>query len=485
MSWVYESRRVPSKVNGEIRCTRWFGRWEVVVAGTGQASSYLDSMWRDALRRAIPREASIKRILVLGMGTGRAFRELYRRFPKARIVAIEADQAMVDLAKEFGALHRPPKPEVSVGYAEAVTPKLQGTFDLIISDMFVGDDVASDTASSILQRELLRLLDQNGHLICNAYHQTHFFEGFTPHFIQAGTWTFRLNQLGHFRHHGAGVLGDVFPEGYVPYFASKDYLHRHATGARFYHLAHAGTAWGIRQTFGSFAMERYHSLHAPELEPAPIHRFVMWDRWMPGPTPAGWHRLLTIPPYRRLTGYADIPVSGDVHLSWHALALRERKKWLAQESFFIREISLDAYCQAYARCGKRTSLIKLFSDNLRHKSATQGDLLHLHGVVSRETDEVVAGLASLDIPEINASIHVTGFILPKARDTGAGTGLINHWFLETQKHGLRFCDFDGFYAKGDPKSWLGFSRFKAQFGTRYVAYPSPLWRFVKKQTPNH
>ncbi len=481
MSWVFESRRLPSAVNGEIRCTRWFGRWEVVVAGTGQASAYLDHMWRDALRRTIPREATIKRILVLGMATGRAFRELYRRFPKAHIVAIEADPVMVELAKEFGALRRTPKPEVHVGYAEAVTPTLQGTFDLIISDMFVGDDVAPDTASPILQNELRRLLDPNGHLICNAYHQIHFFERFSPHFVQAATWTFRLNHLGHFRHHGAGVLGDAFPEGYVPYFASGDYLRRHTTGARFYDLAHAGTAWGIRQTFGPIAIERYHSLHAPELEPSPKHRFVMWDRWMPGPTPTGWHRLLAIPPHRRLTGYAEIPTSGDVHLLWNALALRERKKWLAQENFSVRDISLDAYCQAYTKCGKQRSLIKLFSDNLRHKVATQGGLLHLYGVVSRETDEVVAGLAGLDIPEINASIHVTGFILPKARDTGAGTGLINHWFLETQKRGLRFCDFDGFYAKGDPKSWQGFSRFKAQFGTRYIAYPGPLWRFVKAE----
>jgi SAM-dependent methyltransferase len=483
MSWVYESRRLPSAVNGEIRCTRWFGRWEVVVAGTGQASAYLDEMWRKALRRAIPREANIKRILVLGMGTGRAFREMYRRFPKAHIVTIEIDPIMVELAKSFGILSRQPRPEVHVGRAEDVAPKLQGQFDLIISDMFVGDDVASDTASPALQKELLRLLDPNGHLICNAYHQTAFFDGFTPHLAVAGRWKFRLNWLGHFRPHGAGVLGDAFPPGHIPYFGSVDYLRRHAQGARFYDLIQAGKAAGIRQTFGSVALERYHSEHAPEPTPVPLHRFIIWDRWNPGPPPPGWRTLSILPPRRRLTGYVELPPTGDFHHAWSTLALRENKKWLAQDTGTIRNISVDAYCNAYAHSKKRPSLVKIFSEAVRHKAATQGDLLHLYGAVAHGTGEIIAGLAILDIPEISASLHVTGFVLPQAQGTGAGTGLIHHWFSETQTRGLRFCDFDGFYAPGDPKSWQGFSRFKSQFGTRYIAYPKPLWRFIKKQNP--
>ena len=132
----------------------------------------------------------------------------------------------------------------------------------------------------------------------------------------------------------------------------------------------------------------------------------------------------------------------------------------------------------------RDEVARIFAavDNIKHRmmlSRAHGDLFHLYGVVSLDTGELIAGLAVLDVPEIRVSIHVTGFILPIARHTPAGVGLINHWFCESQSRGIRFCDFDGFFAPGDPISWKGFSRFKSQFGVRFVAYPDPFWRIAR------
>lgn len=477
MSWLYESFRIPSDVHGEIRCTRLFGRWTVEAGGTGQASDYLNAMWRKALRRAVPEPETVTRILILGFGTGGAFPEFYRRFPKAHIVTIEIDPVMVDLARRFGALNGFPWPEIHVGRAEEILPTVTGQFDLVISDMFVGHDVAKDTASPILMRELSRLIRPNGHLLINAYREPTYFNGFSSEFAFVQKWKYLLNWIAHFRPHGAGVIGDALPAGYVPFFSCKEYLEREYRSWPPFEVVDAGDAHGVRQTIGPISIERYHGDVEPALAPGRL-RVVLWDSWTRLAPPAGWHRFPGNP-RRSLMGYAEIPATGDIHPHWSELARRERKKWLAQEECTIATIDAETYCAAYAKCGKSRSIIRGFSSGVRRKAKTHGDLLHLYAVISRATGEIVAGLATLDVPEIKTSIHVTGFILPSARHSPAGVGLVNQWFRDSQSRGIRFCDFDGFYAKGEPIEWKGFSRFKSQFGTKFIAYPKPFWRIAR------
>ncbi len=477
MSWIHESLRIPSDVHGELRCTRWFGRWSVESGGTGQANAYLNALWRTTLRRVIPDPQSIARILILGFGTGGAFYEFYRRFPRAHIVTVEIDPVMIELARRFGALRGSPWPEIHLGSAEQVLPTLHGRFDLIISDMFVGHDVAADTSSPALMRELNRLAHPNGHLIVNAYREPIFFDGFSSAFATVQTWKYAANWIGHFRPHGAGVVGDVLPPGFVPFFACKEYLAREYRSRPKFEVVCAGAAWGVRHTLGPFVIERYHSDSEPIMAPGPL-RFVMWDSWKSSETPRGWRRCHGHA-RRKLTGFSEIPPSGDVHHSWSEHARRARHAWMTQRAWRITDIDAETYCRAYAHCGKPSSLIRAFSEAVRHKMRVHGDLLHLYGVVSRDTGAVIAGIAALDVPEIHASIHVTGFILPSTRRIPSGVGLIHHWFCESQSRGIRFCDFDGFFVKGEPAAWKGFSTFKSQFGTRFVAYPDPYWRIAR------
>ena len=477
MSWIYEKLRIPSEVHGKIRCTRWFGRWSVESGGTGQANAYLNTLWRKALRRAIPDPQNITRILILGFGTGGAFREFYRRFPRAHIVTVEIDPVMVDLARRFGMFHGTVWPEIHMGSAEQVLPTLSGRFDLIVSDMFVGHEVAADTASPLLMREVQRLLHPHGHLIVNAYREPIFFHAFSSACATVNIWKHAANWIGHFRPHGAGVIGDALPPGYVPFFACKEYLLRDYRSRPRFLIVRAGAAWGIRHMLGPCVIERYHSDQEPIVASGPL-RFVMWDSWTCIAAPRGWHRFPGNA-RRKLTGFAEIPFAGDVQRAWSELARRERKKWMTQHEWTIAKVDVETYCRVYAQCGKPSSLVRSFSQLIRHKTRAHGDLFHLYGVVSLDTGELIAGLAVLDVPEIRVSIHVTGFILPIARHTPAGVGLINHWFCESQSRGIRFCDFDGFFAPGDPVSWKGFSRFKSQFGVRFVAYPDPFWRIAR------
>lgn len=84
----------------------------------------------------------------------------------------------------------------------------------------------------------------------------------------------------------------------------------------------------------------------------------------------------------------------------------------------------------------------------------------------------------IDVPEASLSIHHMAFYLPTAEHYSANVGLIDAWFRHGIERRLRFLDFDAFYAPGDPRSWRGFSRFKSQFGTRFIRYPNPLVKWA-------
>jgi hypothetical protein len=55
--------------------------------------------------------------------------------------------------------------------------------------------------------------------------------------------------------------------------------------------------------------------------------------------------------------------------------------------------------------------------------------------------------------------------------------MIDHWFQEGIRQGFTYLDFDLFWNQGDPEAWRGFSRFKSQFGIRYIRYPQPFTNY--------
>ncbi len=477
MSWLYETYNTTSAINGSIDCVRHFGAWSVSASGTEQTGPYLNRLWRNILARTAIEPSAIKRILILGFGTGGALPEFYHRFPKAHIIAVEADPVMIELGKKFNALREYAWPEVRQGTAVDVLPTLRGQFDLIVSDMFLGHVVAPDTVQPQCLHEIMRLLHPQGHLLVNAYTDANVLNAYTDSFATVERKQYGISQIGYFRPHGAGVLGDRLPDGYIPFFSCPEYLHREYDGRGRFEVVQAGSAWGVRTRLGSLALERYVGLTEPVFTRGRA-RVVAWDPIHPLPRHPGW---LWLPggPWRRLTGYAPLWLEKNLTEDWSELAKRELKKWQTQSDIIVRVLDPEEYCRVYATSRKEASLIRIFSEAIRRKARTHGEHLKLLGAVSTSTKKILAGIATLDVPEIGTSIHVSGFILPFARHTPANAGLIYTWLSASQRQGIRFCDFDGFYAPGDPESWKGFSRFKSQFGTRYIMYTSSLWRILR------
>lgn len=197
--WLLQKLLRTSGKNGEIRVTQSLGQWSVVVDGCEQTTPYTNAMWADALARIQPRPGqSVRRILMLGLAAGGALKILYERFPGCGIVAVDHDPEMIRIAQEL-ALYAPyPEPQfVQADAADAVSALTQ-QFDLILVDLFTGEEPPHLIVQDAFMTALARRLAPDGLLVANVYKRTEYLETLGAGYHSRQQWTYRYNSLGLF-----------------------------------------------------------------------------------------------------------------------------------------------------------------------------------------------------------------------------------------------------------------------------------------------
>lgn len=478
MSWFYERFTVQSEINGPIECSRNLGEWSVVAGENGQSNLYLNHMWENAFKR-LPSDLKVRRILMLGLGTGGTLSVYAEYFPNASLTIIEIDPAMRDLMSRVGSAKKWQKIEVIVGDALEVVPKLQGAYDLVISDMFLGMDVAQAARQTTLIEHMLRLTERNGAILMNAYREADALDVLSKFSAEVARWKYHLNHVGLFRPHGAGVVGDTLPELYQHECTSEAYIQReYGSHPEKYTVLHAGRAIGVRRNTPIFQFDFYIGDAEPMPLPKNRARVTFWQPITRTTQAAGWKRF-PIHGFRQLTGFALIPEIGPYHEGWSEHARRHRNKWLKQTTHEIVDADVETYRKAFKTCGKSKSIIHIYGSDLQLKDQNHPGMVRLRVARHTETKEIIAGFASLWIPEIKQTFHLTSFITKAGRETSVAFGLVDDVFRLSQERGCRVLEFDGFWTKGNPSSWKGFSNFKAQFGTYFVRWPRLFVRFDK------
>lgn len=184
---------IASEKNGIVRVREFLWWVSVYAGGFEQSGPYVHGLWRHALAHV--RNIDVKRVLIVGVCAGDNIRLVQRRFPRAEVIAVEWDSALIALAKK---LHRFTPVEIIHGDMREVLPTLVGPFDLILSDAFYGDmpDVgANDTR---VGGALARLLSPSGLYILNASRTLAAIE-YISHFLrQKASWHYRDNTVALF-----------------------------------------------------------------------------------------------------------------------------------------------------------------------------------------------------------------------------------------------------------------------------------------------
>lgn len=462
-----------------IHCQKTWGRWSVKVDKIDQSSPYIAAIWKRALRR-IPKKTSPKKILILGLGAGSCLKHIYRCFPKSRLTAIEWDPTMIEIGKELKFIKPGFQLSLIIDDALEALPRLKKQFDLIIIDLFRGSKPASMLYQSSFISSLKEALLSDGYLLLNAFRNSELLTAFGRQMSCLSLWRFNFNKLALYSHWGKGKIGDPLPSGYVHYKQSPDYLLGNWQPKADVSLAGKEGCLGLRWHYGPLWFEGYESDQEPEIEPHQFPRLIIWQPLSRLDKPKGWRRSWLQMNFRQ-TGFKEIKNPADYWKEWSSHAKRHRRRWLSQNSYIINEVGLDEFVRAFQKTRDLPFFLKsLFIKMLQWRKNRHADNLRLLAASDNINGEISAGLAVIDLPEINCSCHLISFILPQAKKSSAGVGLIDYWFKEAVSHSFRFLNFGTVWTSGDPKTWKGFSNFKKQFGLYLIHRPNPLIRFVKK-----
>lgn len=474
---MFLKRSIPSEKNGNLVLGRDLF-WQPFIQSKGffQSGQYMNGLWKRALRK-IPRQASIKRVLLLGYGAGGTNHLICRRFPQARITAIEWDVAMIELAKKLS-LHRPNElTELKIGDAKQVVQDLTETYDLILFDLFHGEEPSPLLVDTAFLSDLQRVLHPSGYFLVNAFQKYEAIKTISNHFSKRLTWRYQWNYCALFRPFGCGGQGDPLLPGFLPFHADADFIQREVeaqAGQTFLQGdGYAGRRWHV----GPLGFEMYYGDTEPIIEPNKGLRVIYWQTLTRLDVPNGWFRSPTMPNFRK-TGYAPAGSIDNYWKNWDSHAQRHRKKWLTKPDAVIKNVDLETFIAAYRHGTVDWMLKKMFLWMLRRKAEAHKDLLH-YWLAIDDRGIAIAGLATIELPDIKSSLHLIAFYRAEARHSAANYGLIDHWFRDSIAKGFTYLDFDVFRGPTDPKKWEGFTRFKGQFGTRFILYPNPLMRFVR------
>lgn len=242
---------------------------------------------------------------------------------------------------------------------------------------------------------------------------------------------------------------------------------------------------GVRWSVWPLTFEEYISDEEPRLQESnkgllARNRGITWKRISRTDVPAGWRQGGKKP--WRVDGF-HILASGNYTDSWHKNARRETRLWSERHlgvTHRIEEVSFEEFKNAYLSSwtARKTGIYMLNILERKYTLPTREHIV-LWVVRDNKSNAIIAGTAVINSPSTKSSVRFCPFMLSPARETFASTGLVDHWFKESQMRGIRYQLFTCFWQPGDPEGWKGPAEFKSHFGLQYVAYPPALWRFVR------
>lgn len=149
--------RTSSPYNKKIEVREINGRRVLLVNGIQQTGSYTEKLWRVGLRGVHP-----KNVLVLGVGGGTVF----RKFPEAQITGVDIDGKIIEIAKKYFGLRH-----ATLIEKDARSFDTDKKYDLVIVDLFIGNDVPEFASTKFFLLQCERFLIEGGRMVMNYYSQ--------------------------------------------------------------------------------------------------------------------------------------------------------------------------------------------------------------------------------------------------------------------------------------------------------------------------
>lgn len=130
---------VNSSYNGKIIVYESQGKKYISVGNLIQSGSYLERIWKKALRRFKLKTLPLQRVLVLGLAGGTFVHLLKKMSPYSTIEAVEIDPVMVEIGKTYFQLDTVSQLTIHTEDAEKFVQKNPNSaYNLVFVDLFFG-----------------------------------------------------------------------------------------------------------------------------------------------------------------------------------------------------------------------------------------------------------------------------------------------------------------------------------------------------------
>lgn len=170
-------KEVNSPINGKIEVREFLGKPRLIVKNLIQSGGLLEAIWKKGLKTINNKQLTINNILILGLGGGTAVQLVNQFFPKAKIIGVEIDPLMIQLAKKYFGLDN--YKNLKIINQDAIkfcskTPRMVNNFDLILVDLYFGDQIPEKSESETFLKNLKKKLNKKGIIIFNRlFYQQH------------------------------------------------------------------------------------------------------------------------------------------------------------------------------------------------------------------------------------------------------------------------------------------------------------------------
>ena len=478
---LFFTEHIFSPQNGLIKVRKLFYSYEVVAGGCFQSGWYVTALWRKMLRE-VSADHKVKTVLMLGLGGGGGIAEVRKKFPFAHIIAIEHDPVMAGIAKRIVFDKLKYSPELIIEDAKIALEAFvfqKRKFDVIISDIFNGNKPSPLMYSPSFISLLGKVLENSGYLLVNFYkNEKTIAPIFGEYFSCWDCLKYNSNRMRIYRHFGEGKVGDPVPKDFVNKEQSKIYLSAQLSRPWSTRLVGNEGCFGVCYFWRLFAIEWYSSDQEPTIIPWKGVRLIVWHPiTQVNPKKGWWRNFLTRSGWQLQLGFAKN--SERYWDSWSKHAKRHREKWQKDAQYVLHKATIDEFEKTYLASGKLDFLLRTgFMRVVRFHWEKHPENLDLYLVKDTQKEKDIAGLATVNYFDISQSRHTISFICEEAQKTSVGYGLIDNWFLQTGKVGIKYLDFGVVWKKGNPRAWKGYSNFKQQFGLQLISYPRSYFKLT-------
>src|SRR3989344_8474771 len=171
-SWTVDE--VESKVSGKITVIKSFAFGTYLSAGNlTQSGGVVYDVWRSTLKKVKGKRQEIKDCLILGLGGGSAAKLVRKFWTEAKITGVDLDPVMIGLGKKYLGLD---KLGVDIKIGDAVdfvkksqiqNSKSKLKYDLILVDLYVGDEFPEKFETEVFLKLILKPLTDGGIVVFN------------------------------------------------------------------------------------------------------------------------------------------------------------------------------------------------------------------------------------------------------------------------------------------------------------------------------